>query len=99
MGSSFLNWKTFNILTLSFVGSMLLVILFDDLFVIILGWDGLGVISFFLIVFYQNNLSVYSGLLTIHMNRVGDGLLVATISLIMLSVGFTSPFSFLVILS
>lgn len=97
MGSSFLNWKTFSILTLRFVGSMLLVILFDDLFVIILGWDGLGVISFFLIVFYQNNLSIYSGLLTIHINRVGDGLLVATISLFIISIGFTSPFGFLLI--
>ena len=97
IGSSFLNWKTFNILTLRFVGSILLVILFDDLFVIILGWDGLGVISFFLIVFYQNNLSIYSGLLTIHINRVGDGLLVATISLFIISIGFTSPLGFLLV--
>ena len=38
-----------------------------------LGWDGLGLISFFLIVYYQNQSSILSGLFTLLMNRLGDG--------------------------
>lgn len=41
-----------------------------------LGWDGLGVISFFLIVYYNSGNSVYSGFITMLLNRVGDSLLV-----------------------
>jgi len=38
----------------------------------ILGWDGLGVVSFLLIVFYINHERVNNGLLTLFQNRVGD---------------------------
>ncbi|MCA2772600.1 MAG: hypothetical protein IM483_16630, partial [Microcystis sp. M122S2] len=37
-----------------------------------LGWDGLGLVSFFLIVYYQNQSSINSGLFTLLMNRLGD---------------------------
>jgi NADH-ubiquinone oxidoreductase chain 5 len=46
-----------------------------------LGWDGLGVISFFLIVFYQSPTTVFSGWFTLLINRVGDCLLVIVIIL------------------
>ncbi len=38
----------------------------------IFGWDGLGVVSFLLIVFYINHERVNNGLFTIFQNRVGD---------------------------
>ena len=38
-----------------------------------LGWDGLGLISFFLIVYYQNQSSIVSGVFTLLINRLGDG--------------------------
>jgi len=38
----------------------------------ILGWDGLGVVSFLLIVFYINHERINNGLFTLFQNRVGD---------------------------
>lgn len=58
---------------------MLLVILLNDLFLAMLGWDGLGIISFFLIVYYQSPGTVFSGWFTLLMNRIGDSLLVIRI--------------------
>ncbi len=75
------NYKYFLFTTLGFVVSMLVVINFGDLFIVMLGWDGLGVISFFLIVYYNSSNAMYSGLFTMLMNRIGDGLLVLRIAL------------------
>jgi NADH-ubiquinone oxidoreductase chain 5 len=55
------NYNEFLLLLTLFVLSILLVIFLNDLFTVILGWDGLGVISFFLIVFYQSPTTVFSG--------------------------------------
>lgn len=68
-------------ITFFFILSILILINFSDLFIVILGWDGLGVVSFFLIVFYQSPSRVYSGIFTIFINRIGDCLFIITISL------------------
>ncbi len=60
-------------LTVIFVLSMLFVISMSNLFFAMLGWDGLGLISFFLIVYYQNQSSIVSGVFTLLINRLGDG--------------------------
>ena len=73
--SGYFIWLTF-----LFVTSMLLVITITNLFFVILGWDGLGLISFFLIVYYQNSSSIFSGLNTIFINRIGDCLFVCSIA-------------------
>lgn len=39
---------------------------------IIFGWDGLGVVSFLLIVLYINVESIANGLFTMFQNRIGD---------------------------
>nr|ALJ93759.1 NADH dehydrogenase subunit 5 [Megaspilidae sp. SJW-2015]AZL93341.1 NADH dehydrogenase subunit 5 [Megaspilidae sp. ZJUH_2016022] len=64
--------KAFFYLVLLFVFSMIMLIISPSIFSIILGWDGLGLVSYCLVSFYQNSNSFKSGLLTILMNRVGD---------------------------
>ena len=59
-------------LTVLFVTSIILVIVIPNLFFAILGWDGLGLVSFFLIVYYQNQSSIVSGIFTLLINRLGD---------------------------
>ena len=78
--SSIFLWLTF-----LFISSMLLVITTTNLFYSMLGWDGLGVVSFFLIVFYQNSTSISSGLFTLLMNRIGDGFFLASLAIMALS--------------
>lgn len=39
---------------------------------LLLGWDGLGLSSYLLVIFYQNEKSVSAGILTVLRNRVGD---------------------------
>lgn len=68
-------------LTLLFILSMLLVICFSNLIFIMLGWDGLGLVSFFLIVYYQNPSSVFSGVFTLLINRIGDAFFLCSIVL------------------
>lgn len=46
---------------------------------IILGWDGLGVSSFALVIYYQNNKSLSAGMLTALVNRVGDAIFILSI--------------------
>lgn len=48
-----------------------------------LGWDGLGLVSFFLIVYYQNQSSIVSGVFTLLINRVGDRFFLASLMLIL----------------
>nr|AHZ34255.1 NADH dehydrogenase subunit 5 [Brachionus rubens] len=64
-----------------FILSMLLVVNLSNLFFLMLGWDGLGLVSFFLIVYYQNQSSITSGVFTLLMNRLGDSFFLVTIML------------------
>ena len=68
-------------LTILFVVSILIVIRINNLVFLILGWDGLGLISFFLIVFYQNQRSLTSGYFTLLINRIGDSFFLVSIML------------------
>jgi NADH-ubiquinone oxidoreductase chain 5 len=54
-----------------------------------LGWDGLGVVSFFLIMYYQSSVSLYSAVFTLLINRLGDCFFVVFIILFFTS--FMSP--------
>lgn len=77
-----LEHKQFSFLLLSFVLSISFLILSDNIIFILLGWDGLGLTSFILVVYYQNFSSSASGSITIFSNRVGD-------IFILLSIAFT----------
>nr|QIZ12569.1 NADH dehydrogenase subunit 5 [Tonicia forbesii] len=55
-----------------FVLSMNFLIFIPNLVSLLLGWDGLGLVSFCLVIYYQNPKSLGAGLMTAFMNRIGD---------------------------
>nr|YP_011004570.1 NADH dehydrogenase subunit 5 [Pyrocoelia pectoralis]WPT27225.1 NADH dehydrogenase subunit 5 [Pyrocoelia pectoralis] len=66
------NLNRFIILVVLFVFSMMMMIISPNLISILLGWDGLGLVSFCLVIFYQNMKSLNAGMITALFNRVGD---------------------------
>nr|ARO35461.1 NADH dehydrogenase subunit 5 [Photinus pyralis] len=66
------NLNRFIILVVLFVFSMMMMIISPNLISILLGWDGLGLVSFCLVIFYQNTKSLNAGMITALSNRVGD---------------------------
>jgi len=68
----------FVILVILFIFSIILIVLSPNIIRILLGWDGLGLVSYCLIIFYQNYSSFNSGIVTVICNRIGDvGLLIS----------------------
>nr|YP_010478442.1 NADH dehydrogenase subunit 5 [Orosius sp.]UVI59886.1 NADH dehydrogenase subunit 5 [Orosius sp.] len=68
----------FLFLVLMFVLSMLLMILSPNLISIMLGWDGLGLVSYCLVIYYSSLKSYLAGMITCLINRLGDiGLLIS----------------------
>lgn len=76
------NLSRFIYLLAGFVGSIGLLILRPNLIRILLGWDGLGLVSYCLVIFYQNFKSLNAGTLTVLSNRVGDVLILVGIAYI-----------------
>nr|YP_009493378.1 NADH dehydrogenase subunit 5 [Lyonetia clerkella]AWK29933.1 NADH dehydrogenase subunit 5 [Lyonetia clerkella] len=74
------NLIRFIILVLMFVFSMMLLILSPNLISILLGWDGLGLVSYCLVIYYQNVKSFNAGMLTALSNRIGDVCILISIS-------------------
>nr|UZC54078.1 NADH dehydrogenase subunit 5 [Nipponoluciola cruciata] len=72
------NSNRFIFLVFLFVMSTMFLIINPNLISILLGWDGLGYVSYFLVIYYQNNMSLNAGMLTALSNRIGDvGILMA----------------------
>nr|WIL10231.1 NADH dehydrogenase subunit 5 [Stenocladius sp. 2 XYG-2023a] len=67
-----LNINRFIILVMLFVLSMMFMIISPNLISILLGWDGLGLVSYCLVIYYQNFKSYNAGMITILSNRIGD---------------------------
>nr|YP_009538033.1 NADH dehydrogenase subunit 5 [Litinga cottini]AYN60776.1 NADH dehydrogenase subunit 5 [Litinga cottini] len=78
--SSELNLNRFIILVLLFVFSMILLIISPNMISIFLGWDGLGLVSYCLVIYYQNIKSYNAGMLTALSNRLGDVMILMLIS-------------------
>nr|YP_010119709.1 NADH dehydrogenase subunit 5 [Megabalanus tintinnabulum]QRC22490.1 NADH dehydrogenase subunit 5 [Megabalanus tintinnabulum] len=75
-----INISRFIFLLAGFVGSMGLLIFSPNLISILLGWDGLGLVSYCLVIYYQNFKSLNAGTLTVLSNRVGDVLILVGIA-------------------
>nr|YP_009057635.1 NADH dehydrogenase subunit 5 [Nymphes myrmeleonoides]AHY39218.1 NADH dehydrogenase subunit 5 [Nymphes myrmeleonoides] len=74
------NLNRFIILVLMFVLSMMFLIISPNLISILLGWDGLGLVSYCLVIYYQNVKSYNAGMLTALSNRIGDVALLMSIA-------------------
>nr|YP_009185925.1 NADH dehydrogenase subunit 5 [Phacomorphus fratyi]ALO70816.1 NADH deshydrogenase subunit 5 [Phacomorphus fratyi] len=75
--------KRFIYLVCMFVLSMVLLIISPNLISILLGWDGLGLVSYCLVIYYQNFKSYNAGMLTALSNRIGDVALLVAIAWMM----------------
>nr|YP_006073063.1 NADH dehydrogenase subunit 5 [Acetes chinensis]AEQ36597.1 NADH dehydrogenase subunit 5 [Acetes chinensis] len=76
------NINRFIYLVLAFVLSMGFLIISPNLISILLGWDGLGLVSYCLVIYYQNEKSSAAGMLTALSNRIGDVAILLAISLL-----------------
>lgn len=74
------NISRFIILVFLFVLSMVFLVLSPNIVRILLGWDGLGLVSYCLVIYYQNIKSARAGILTVLSNRVGDVAILLCIS-------------------
>nr|QNE85823.1 NADH dehydrogenase subunit 5 [Dolichopus nubilus] len=74
------NINRFIMLVLLFVLSMMLLIISPNLISILLGWDGLGLVSYCLVIYFQNEKSYNAGMLTALSNRIGDVALLLSIA-------------------
>nr|ALQ78861.1 NADH dehydrogenase subunit 5 [Glycera cf. tridactyla FS20] len=72
--------KRFTHIVLLFVLSMNMLIFIPHLMILLLGWDGLGITSFILVIYYQNPKSLAAGMITALTNRVGDVMILLSIA-------------------
>jgi len=91
------HYKNFSLLLIIFITRILLLILFSNLYMTLIGWDGLGVTSFLLVVYYKNRKRLSSGILTALTNRIGDSFFLCFLGLFSWSTG-TLPLFFLFLL-
>uniref|UniRef100_A0AAU6PBZ8 NADH-ubiquinone oxidoreductase chain 5 n=1 Tax=Tituria planata TaxID=3133672 RepID=A0AAU6PBZ8_9HEMI len=75
--------KRFVMLINLFILSMMLMIISPNLISIMLGWDGLGLVSYCLVIFYSSKKSYNAGMITCLTNRLGDIGLLISISWVM----------------
>nr|YP_010506479.1 NADH dehydrogenase subunit 5 [Mallota viridiflavescentis]QVL28774.1 NADH dehydrogenase subunit 5 [Mallota viridiflavescentis]UXF58145.1 NADH dehydrogenase subunit 5 [Mallota viridiflavescentis] len=78
--SSDMNINRFIMLVLLFVFSMMMLIISPNLVSILLGWDGLGLVSYCLVIYFNNVKSFNAGMLTALLNRIGDVALLMAIA-------------------
>nr|YP_004021070.1 NADH dehydrogenase subunit 5 [Solenopsis geminata]ADP01777.1 NADH dehydrogenase subunit 5 [Solenopsis geminata] len=82
-GDKFLN--RFIYLVIMFIFSMILMIISPNIISILFGWDGLGLVSYCLVIYYQNYMSYNSGMVTVLCNRVGDVGILMMVGLMLVS--------------
>nr|YP_010546384.1 NADH dehydrogenase subunit 5 [Nerita ocellata]UYI29900.1 NADH dehydrogenase subunit 5 [Nerita ocellata] len=68
-------------LVMLFVLSMNILVFVPSIISLLLGWDGLGIVSFALVIYYQNMKSLAAGMVTALANRIGDVLLLVSIAI------------------
>ena len=86
---SYINSETniwrFTFLVVVFVSRIIILITGSSLRSLILGWDGLGLRSYYLVIYYQNFKSNLSGFITVVSNRIGDVFIILFILIVLLS--------------
>lgn len=70
----------FTILVILFVVSINMLVFIPHIIILLLGWDGLGITSFILVIYYQNRKSLAAGIITAITNRIGDVILLLSIA-------------------
>ena len=68
-------------LVILFVLSINILVFVPSIISLLLGWDGLGIVSFALVIYYQNMKSLAAGIVTALANRIGDVLLLISIAI------------------
>nr|YP_009525974.1 NADH dehydrogenase subunit 5 [Pseudocrangonyx daejeonensis]AXT17543.1 NADH dehydrogenase subunit 5 [Pseudocrangonyx daejeonensis] len=82
------NYIRFFFILFFFMCSMGFLIISPNLISLLLGWDGLGLTSYALIIFYQSESSGSAGMLTILSNRIGDVAILISIGLVLVKGGW-----------
>ncbi len=72
----------FHLLVFAFIFSIVLLIFRPNLISLLIGWDGLGVTSYLLVIYFYSHKSLNAGLLTALTNRLGDCLFLISIALL-----------------
>ena len=67
-------------IVIAFVFSINMLIYIPHLIILLLGWDGLGLTSYLLVIYYNNDRSLAAGIVTALRNRIGDSLLIVAIA-------------------
>ena len=73
----------FTIILLIFVLSIYILVFIPHIIFFLIGWDGLGLISFLLIIYYHTPTALGAGMFTALSNRIGDSLILLTISFLL----------------
>lgn len=71
MASEKFNYR-FHLLVVAFVISIVVLITRPNLLIVLLGWDGLGVTSYLLVIYFNRAKARNAGILTALTNRIGD---------------------------
>ena len=75
-------FNRFHWLIFLFVCSILLLICSQNFISLLFGWDGLGISSYLLVIYYNSRITYNSGVVTALSNRVGDAFILILISLL-----------------
>ena len=75
------NYSRFIILLLGFILSIIGLIFFSNMYATFIRWDGLGVTSFLLVIYYSNRKRLGAGMITALTNRIGDCFFVCCLGL------------------
>lgn len=77
------NNKKFFFILILFLSSIIILSLRGSFLILMVGWDGLGLSSICLIIFYPNKITLYNSFLTIFFNRLGDVLIILSLRIIL----------------
>jgi len=90
------SFRRFLSVVIAFLGSMVTLIFINTLFGALIGWDGLGITSFLLVIYFKNRKSLSRGMVTALTNRLGDAFLLVLLGLAFLPI--TATYVLLVLL-